>query len=166
MSARDIPGSSDPVPIAGDRRSVPGSSDPVSTAGSHRGDGSYCDGGADFERQFPTLVARRQLSFKPEFVGSMSISDCTACRREVLKQGTKALCIYFGCCINTVEASLLLPGFLPFEHPQTTHSPESMPCASSLTRIRSRKRQLIASFNTSTRMFLTSLSSIDIFLIR
>ena len=50
VSARDTPGSSDPVPIAGERRGVPGSSDPVSIAGNRRGDGSYCGRGAGCER--------------------------------------------------------------------------------------------------------------------
>ena len=43
--------------IAGDRRGVPGSSDPVSTAGNRRGDESHCGVGADCERTI-SIVSR------------------------------------------------------------------------------------------------------------
>ena len=42
--ARDAPGSSDPVPIAGDCSGVPGFFDPVSTT-ARRGDASHSDDG-------------------------------------------------------------------------------------------------------------------------
>ena len=87
-SVRDTPGSSDPVPIAGNRRGVPGSSNSyrprVTVAARY-----HIVAAQAVKGQFPSLVPRRQLSFqvwiRHEYV---AISDWTSCcKREVLKQG-------------------------------------------------------------------------------
>ena len=72
VSTRDTPGSSDPVPIAGDRRGVPGSSGPVSTA-ARSGNESYCSG-AGYERMI-SILSRSTFSF----ISSVNSSGVCGC---------------------------------------------------------------------------------------
>ena len=115
VSIRDTPDSSDPEPIAGDRRGVPGSSDPVSTAARVAKEWS------------PSLVARRSLSFQVQTrqgcVGAPRIRHTPAEERIWNGAGANVLFIHLGCHLNTVEAELSLPGLLLLEHQQTTHLP-------------------------------------------
>ena len=47
-------------------------------------------------------------------------------KRFRIKVGTKALCIHLGFNFDSVEAGLILAGFLLLEHPQTSHSLKSV----------------------------------------
>ena len=70
--ARDAPGSSDPVPIAGDGSGVSGSSDPVSTA-ARRGDGSHSQD-AGCERMIS--IRKRSTS---TFISKLNSSGVLGC---------------------------------------------------------------------------------------
>ena len=75
--------------------------------------------------QFPSFVTRRRPSFRAcvprEYGATLDVQ--LRVERFRMKTGTKALCIHFGCCLDSIEADLPLAGLLFLEHPQMTHSP-------------------------------------------
>ena len=98
VSTRDTPGSSDSVPIAGDRRGVPGSFDPVSTA-ARRGNGSHC-GGAGCERMI-SILSRSTSTF------ISSVNSSGVCGRLEFDIFCRRTGLERGCCENVFHPSRL-----------------------------------------------------------
>ena len=110
-------------------RDNPGSSNPVPTAGDPRGDKSHCSGGAGCESGIPTL-SRSALNVHIKPVLRLSIGPLRIISLRIKKfrieAGTKALCIKLGYNFDAVEAGLSLPDFLHLEHSQTSYSLKSV----------------------------------------
>ena len=105
VPARDTPGSSDPVPIAGDRR----------------GDESNYGGGAGCEGAISILIYPH---FKRVFLRSMGSPWIVQLRikRHRTKVNKEVLFTHFDYDSDSVKVGLSLPGFLLLEYPQTMYS--------------------------------------------
>ena len=117
--------------------------------------------------EFPFSISRRQLSFQACIIREYgATSGCTASSRKVLNAGTKTLCIILAAVPMRSKPVSCFPIFCSSSIRKRRFRHSLCVAASSFAQIHSRRYQLVASINTSAMMFLASLSSIDIFLIR